>query len=74
VLDTGCRTRAAREGEGTECTYAELRAALEQKGKPIGANDMLIAAHALAVRATLVTANVRAFSRVPSLSVENWLR
>jgi len=35
---------------------------------------MLIAAHALALRATLVTANVREFSRVPSLSVENWLR
>ena len=54
--------------------YADLRASLERKGKPIGANDMLIAAHALAIRATLVTANVREFSRIPSLSVENWLR
>jgi tRNA(fMet)-specific endonuclease VapC len=57
-----------------DATYAQLRAALERKGKPIGGNDMLIAAHALAIRATLVTANVREFSRVSSLNVENWLR
>jgi tRNA(fMet)-specific endonuclease VapC len=54
--------------------YAELRAGLERKGRPIGANDMLIAAHALALGATLVTDNVREFSRVESLSIENWLR
>jgi tRNA(fMet)-specific endonuclease VapC len=53
--------------------YAGLRAGLERNGAPIGANDLLIAAHALAVRATLVTANVREFARVPRLSVENWL-
>lgn len=44
-----------------------------QKGTPIGANDLLIAAHAIAARATLVTANVRKLSRVPKLPVENWL-
>lgn len=56
-----------------ELHYARLRIALEAKGKPIGANDMLIAAHALAVDCTLVTANEREFRRVPGLRVENWL-
>ena len=53
--------------------YAELRARLEQRGTPIGPNDMLIAAHALAVKRTLVTDNVREFRRVTGLAVENWL-
>jgi tRNA(fMet)-specific endonuclease VapC len=53
--------------------YAQLRHHLEQAGTPIGPNDMLIAAHALATESTLVTANQREFSRVPRLSVENWL-
>ena len=53
--------------------YAELRAALERAGTPIGANDMLIAAHALALDCTLVTANEREFRRVAGLRVENWL-
>jgi tRNA(fMet)-specific endonuclease VapC len=54
--------------------YGELRAHLERIGKPISANDMLIAAHALALDYTLVTDNVREFSRVKGLRVENWLR
>lgn len=54
--------------------YAELRAHLEKAGQPIGQNDMLIAAHALALDTTLVTDNDREFSRVPGLKVENWLR
>lgn len=53
--------------------YAELRAALEKIGQPIGANDLWIAAHALALDCTLVTANEREFRRVPDLRVENWL-
>jgi tRNA(fMet)-specific endonuclease VapC len=53
--------------------YAGLRLALELKGTPIGPNDLLIAAHALAHSATLVTANTGEFSRVPGLVVENWL-
>jgi tRNA(fMet)-specific endonuclease VapC len=53
--------------------YAEIRARLEEIGKPIGPNDLLIAAHALALDLTLVTANVDEFSRVPGLRVENWL-
>ncbi|HEU4967576.1 type II toxin-antitoxin system VapC family toxin [Sphingomonas sp.] len=52
--------------------YGELRAALERAGTPIGSNDMLIAAHALALNCTLVTANEREFRRVPGLAVENW--
>lgn len=51
-----------------------MRAALEYGGLLIGANDMLIAAHALALDCTLVTDNEREFRRVPGLRVENWLR
>lgn len=53
--------------------YARIRTDLERAGTPIGANDLLIAAHALALDLTLVTANIREFSRVPNLRVENWL-
>ena len=53
--------------------YALLRARLESAGTIIGGNDMLIAAHALTLGATLVTANEREFSRVNGLQVENWL-
>ena len=53
--------------------YAELRAHLERCGTPIGPNDMLIAAQALASDLTVVTANIHKFSRVPDLRVENWL-
>ena len=54
--------------------YGELRAHLESKGTPVGANDLLIAAHAIALGYTLVTDNVREFSRIKGLKVENWLR
>ena len=54
--------------------YARLRVALERRGTPIGANDMWIAAHALALDLTLVTDNEREFARVEGLRVENWLR
>jgi tRNA(fMet)-specific endonuclease VapC len=53
--------------------YAEIRTYLEQQGTPIGGNDLLISAHALTLELTIVTANVREFSRVPNLKVENWL-
>ena len=52
--------------------YGKLRATLAAAGKPIGAMDLLIAAHALSEGVTLVTANLREFSRVPGLAVENW--
>jgi len=54
--------------------YGELRFTLERKGTPIGSNDLLIAAQALAQGATLVTDNTREFSRIPDLLLENWLR
>ncbi|MGH8490111.1 MAG: type II toxin-antitoxin system VapC family toxin [Gammaproteobacteria bacterium] len=53
--------------------YADIRNRLERTGRSIGPNDLLIAAHARALGLTLVTDNIREFSRVPSLSVENWL-
>ena len=53
--------------------YAEIRHQLASRGTPIGPNDLLIAAHALAADLTLITANTREFERVPSLRVENWL-
>jgi tRNA(fMet)-specific endonuclease VapC len=52
--------------------YGEVRAALEREGTPIGAYDLLIAAHALTLGLTLVTNNAREFQRVPQLIVENW--
>jgi tRNA(fMet)-specific endonuclease VapC len=57
-----------------DARYGELRTALERAGQPIGANDMLIAAHALNLGATLVTDNVGEFERVEGLQIENWLR
>ncbi len=53
--------------------YGEVRTYLERQGTPIGPLDMLIAAHALAVNAILVTNNEREFRRVDGLRVENWL-
>jgi tRNA(fMet)-specific endonuclease VapC len=53
--------------------YGRIRARLENAGTPIGSNDTWIAAHALALDCTLVTANEREFRRVPGLRVENWL-
>ena len=52
--------------------YGELRTELESRGQPIGALDTMIAAHALAANAILVTNNTREFSRVPGLRLENW--
>lgn len=53
--------------------YGEIRAQLDAIGKPIGGNDLLIAAHALATNAVVVTANVDEFRRVRGLKVQNWL-
>jgi tRNA(fMet)-specific endonuclease VapC len=57
-----------------DVVYGELRARLERAGHPMGANDLLIAAHALALGRTVVTDNEREFSRVDDLQIENWLR
>ena len=53
-------------------SYGEVRTFLEGKGQVIGPLDMLIAAHAKSLGATLVTNNLREFKRVPGLAVENW--
>lgn len=53
--------------------YGEIRAALERIGKPIGSNDMLIAAHARSEGLIVVTNNEREFRRIDGLQIENWL-
>ena len=56
-----------------DAEYGGIRAALEAAGTPIGSNDLLIAAHAAATGAMIVTANAGEFKRIPGLKVENWL-
>ena len=53
--------------------YGEIRTRLQRAGTPIGSYDLLLAAHALHRNLTLVTNNVREFSRVPDLRIENWV-
>lgn len=55
-------------------TYGSVRTRLEKSGRPIGGNDLLIAAHALVLGCTLVTDNEAEFSHVEDLKHENWLR
>lgn len=52
--------------------YAQIRAALERSGQPIGGMDLMIAAHALAEDSVVITNNAREFHRVPGLAVEEW--
>lgn len=58
--------------EGAAAEFGRIGSILAERGTPIGEFDVLIAAHAVALRCTLVTSNVRHFSKVPGLSVENW--
>ena len=60
-------------GQNVEFHYARLRVALEHAGTPIGSNDLLIASQASALGLTIITGNVKEFSRIPDLAVENWL-
>jgi len=53
--------------------YANIRTTLEKKGQVIGVHDMLIAAHALSLDATIVTNNTKEFERVDGLVIENWV-
>ena len=53
--------------------YGEIRALLESKGKTIGPLDMLIAAHALGLDLTIISNNIKEFSRIPNLKCENWI-
>ena len=57
----------------TDREYAKLRQLLESSGNSIGPNDLLIAAQARVNEQILVTNNVREFTRIPGLQVENWL-
>jgi tRNA(fMet)-specific endonuclease VapC len=53
--------------------YAEVRAKLEKQGQMIGGNDLWIASHALVLDTTLVTNNIKEFSRISQLKIENWV-
>lgn len=53
--------------------YGFLRAMLKREGKPIGNNDLLIASHARSLSAVLVTSNTKEFSRIPDLTLEDWI-
>jgi tRNA(fMet)-specific endonuclease VapC len=57
-----------------DATYGLLRAQLEQAGRPVGANDLLIAAQAVTLRYTIVTDNEREFAQIHGLRRENWVR
>ena len=59
---------------GAARDFGEIRAALERAGRRIGPYDLLIAAHARHIGATLVTNNEREFRRVPALQVQNWAK
>ena len=59
------------DGKAAEM-YGMIRAELEARGTPIGSMDMLIAAHAMAEELTVVTNNIREFSRIEELRVEDW--
>jgi tRNA(fMet)-specific endonuclease VapC len=54
--------------------YGIIRVSLESKGKTIGPLDMLIAAHALSLDLTIISNNIKEFSRIPNLKCENWIR
>lgn len=60
--------------EPADVTYGELRSRLEKAGHPIGANDLLIAAHAATLGYVLVTDNEKEFARIKDLRRQNWLR
>lgn len=59
--------------ENSSIDYGMLRSKLEKEGQPIGPLDMLIAAHAKASKSILVTNNIKEFSRIKDLVVENWI-
>ncbi len=58
--------------EAAALAYGEIRSALEAAGSPIGAMDMLIAAHAISLGVQLVTNNTREFNRIPGLALLDW--
>lgn len=58
--------------ENAAKSYGTVRAALEKAGRPVGAMDLLIGAHALCLGVTLVTSNTREFRQIKNLSVVDW--
>jgi tRNA(fMet)-specific endonuclease VapC len=61
-------------GYEASTVYGQIRTDLERKGALIGPMDLLIAAHAVSLGVILVTNNVKEFSRVPNLQIEDWLK
>ena len=59
-------------GDDAALEFGRIGTILAERGTPIGELDVLIAAHAASLRCTLVTNNVRHFSKVPGLVLENW--
>ena len=59
--------------QNIEPHYARIRTTSERAGTPIGSNDLLIASQASALGLTVITGNLKEFSRIPDLEVENWL-
>ena len=74
LLDFSSMVRILSVDEQVVETYGYVRAYLEANGQRIGPHDTWIAAHALALELPLVTNNVREFSRVPELVIDNWLQ
>lgn len=72
IADFSRRLAVLPWNEAAAAHYAYLRADLERQGKPIGNMDLLIAAHALAENAVLVTHNTREFARIEGLRLESW--
>lgn len=73
LIDTfAAAVEVAPFDEAAAAEYGRIGSMLAERGTPIGEFDVLIAAHAVALRCALVTNNIRHFSKVPGLSVENW--
>jgi tRNA(fMet)-specific endonuclease VapC len=74
LIDTfAAAVEVASFDDAAALEFGRLGALLADRGTPIGELDVLIAAHAVALRCALVSNNVRHFTRVPGLAVENWL-
>lgn len=73
VEDFCSRLEVLTSGPKAAQHYGSIRASLEMVGKPIGVNDIHIAAHARSEGLILVTNNLREFERVPALQLENWV-
>ncbi|CAB1084237.1 VapC toxin protein [Olavius algarvensis Delta 1 endosymbiont] len=61
------------QGQRLVACYGKIRASLESKGQTIGPLDMLIAAHALSLDLTIISNNIKEFSRIQNLKSENWV-